>query len=72
MYESKPVSEVEPACRLLMDELPPLAQDVWLITKYGTGFRGRYSREDTSIVAWSPLPKMTAEQRARLRAEGII
>ena len=63
MYESKPVSEVQPTCRLIEDELPPMSKDVWLITKYGHGYRGRYDRNDDTIVAWSPLPKLTEAQR---------
>lgn len=64
MYETKPMSEVEPACRLIDDELPP-NKDVWLISKYGHGFRGTYNKHsDTNVVAWAPLPKLTEEQRA--------
>ena len=63
MYENKPVSEVAPVFRLIDDELPPMSKDVWLITRYGHGYRGRYDRNDNTIVAWAPLPKLTEEQK---------
>lgn len=63
MYEQKPISEVTPMCRLIIHEKPPIGKDVWLITKYGHGYRGRYDRDDNTVVAWSPLPKLTEKQR---------
>lgn len=63
MYQNKPLSEVAPICRLIDDELPPMSKDVWLITKYGHGFRGRYDKFDETVVAWTPLPKLTEEQK---------
>ena len=69
MYESKPATEVAPECRLCMDELPPSGQHVWLITKWGNGFRGLYHPE-YGIVAWAPLPALTKEQKKRLREAG--
>jgi hypothetical protein len=63
MYEIKPISEIQPACRLIEDEKPPIGKDVWLISKYGHGYRGRWDRTDDSIVAWAPLPKLTEAQR---------
>ena len=69
MYESKPMTELRPACRLCVDEMPPTGEQVWLITKYGNGFRGLYHPE-YAIVAWAPVPKLTDEQKARLREMG--
>lgn len=66
MYENKPLTEVAPVCRLCVDQLPPLGEQVWLITKYGAGFRGLYHPE-YEVVAWAPLPKLTKEQKQRLR-----
>lgn len=65
MYQEKPVSECNPSVRLVADEVPPSGQ-VWLITKYGCGYRGLYDKRDKSIVAWSPLPKLSQKQKERL------
>jgi len=70
MYETKPLTEIEPSCRLIVDELPPLGQQVWLISKFGTGYKGVYTPPDDYIVAWSPLPALTKEQKIRLREMG--
>lgn len=71
MYENKPLSEVAPMCRLIDEELPPLSKDVWLITKYGNGYRGRYDRhyDKSMVVAWAPLPKLTEEQKKRISSQ---
>ena len=61
------LAELNPACRLIVDELPPFATKVWLVTAYGRGFAGEWYRE-CGAVAWAPLPKLTAEQKARLAA----
>ena len=71
MYETKPMTEERPSCRLCADELPPTGEQVWLITKYGNGFRGLYHPE-YEIVAWSPVPKLTNNQKARLREMGHV
>jgi hypothetical protein len=63
MYEIKPVSEIRPSCRLVDEEKPPIGQDLWLITMYGHGYRGRWDKHDESVVAWAPLPKLTEEQK---------
>lgn len=63
MYQNKPFSEIAPICRLMDDEKPPIGKDVWLITKYGHGFRGRYDKFDETVVAWAPLPKLTEAQK---------
>jgi hypothetical protein len=70
MYEKNPLTEVAPSCRLCMDEMPPLGQDVWLISRYGNGFRGAYHPE-LEVVAWAPIPKLTKEQQQRLRDAGL-
>ena len=64
MYETKPLSEVRPACHLIVDGKPP-TERVWLINRYGAGCQG-YWYPDGGFVAWSPLPKMTKEQKAKL------
>jgi hypothetical protein len=51
---------------LIVDEKPPLASKVWLITRFGNGFAGCYDKNDITVVAWSPLPKLTPEQKQRL------
>lgn len=65
MYEMRPRSEVAPRCRLIFDELPPSGEAVWLITKWGNGFRGKWHPE-YGVIAWCPLPKLDAEQKRRL------
>lgn len=72
MHQAKPLSEVAPMCRLMMDEPPPIGTDIWLITMYGTGYRGRYNAMDKSVVAWCPLPKLTDDQKQRLKDAGVM
>lgn len=67
MEPPKYLAEISPNCRLIIDELPPLATKVWLITKWYTGFAGTYHPE-YDIVAWAPLPKLTKEQKDRIEA----
>ena len=62
-------AELNPACRLITDELPPGGTKVWLITKYYTGFAGTYDKHDHTIVAWSPLPKLTKEQKLKIESK---
>jgi len=65
-------AELNPACRLIVDEPAPYATKVWLVTEYGRGFAGEYYPE-CGAVAWAPLPKLSAGQKARLaqlRANG--
>lgn len=66
MYEKKPLSEVKPECRLVWEHKPPIGKRLWLITKYGTGFAGDYHPE-WGVVAWSPLPKLTEEQKVKIQ-----
>lgn len=66
-------AELNPACRLIVDEPAPYATKVWLVTEYGRGFAGEYYPE-CGAVAWAPLPKLSTEQKARLaqlRADGV-
>lgn len=58
-------AELRPELRLVVDELPPYATKVWLVTKYGGGYAGAYHPEN-GVIAWGPLPKFTAEQKRRL------
>jgi hypothetical protein len=69
MYEIKPISEIQPSCRLIVDEKPPIGKDVWLISKYGHGYRGRWDKDDDSIVAWAPLPRLTSDQKETIRRQ---
>ena len=62
------IAELAPIPRLIEDEKPPLATKVWLITKYGNGYAGMWDKNDTTIYAWCPLPKLTPEQKRRLLA----
>lgn len=66
MVTDKYLAELGPIPRLIVDEPPPLATKIWLITEYGTGFAGQYYKE-CGAVAWCPLPKLTPEQKARLK-----
>lgn len=61
------LAEERPVCRLIEDVKPPLATKIWLITKYGNGYAGTYNKEDDTVVAWSPLPKLTVSQKHRLK-----
>ena len=61
------LAELAPIPHLIAYKLPPAATDVWLITRYGTGYRGRYDAQNTDVVAWCALPKLTDEQKERLR-----
>lgn len=68
----KPISEVQPLFRLVVDEKPP-SGSVWMVNQYGAGFAG-YWYPECGAAAWCPLPKLTPEQKARLReleAQGI-
>ena len=67
------LAELNPACRLIVDDPAPYATKVWLINEYGRGFAGEHYPE-CGAVAWAPLPKLTTEQKSRLaalRAEGV-
>lgn len=61
------LAEIRPELRLVVDEMPPLGTKVWLVTRYGHGFAGPY-HDEYGVVAWSPLPKFTPEQKRRLMA----
>ncbi len=65
MHEHRPLSEVTPECRLIVDGLPPLGKRVWLISRHGAGFVGQYHPE-YEVVAWSPLPKLQPNQKTRM------
>lgn len=67
MYQSSPLSEIEPKCRLVAECPPPRGMKIWMITKYGNGFPGDYHPE-WDVVAWAPLPKLTPEQKDKLAA----
>jgi hypothetical protein len=67
MEPPKYLAELGPIPRLIEDEKPPLATKIWLITKYGNGYAGTYDKTDPLVVAWCPLPKLTPEQKTRIR-----
>lgn len=67
------LAEECPSVRLVVDERPPLATKIWMIGAAGVGFAGHWHPEITA-VGWSPLPKLTPAQKARLRqlvADGV-
>lgn len=66
MTPAKHLAEFRPELRLIVDEAPPLATKLWLVTQFGHGFSGPYHPEH-GVVAWSPLPKFSAEQKQRLQ-----
>ena len=70
MELTKYLAEERPSCRLIEDEPPPLATKVWLVTQYGNGYAGCYDKNDKTVVAWSPLPKLSPSQKQRLREMG--
>ena len=69
MNVMKHQAELNPACRLISEEKPPGGTKVWLITKYYTGFAGVYDKNDNTIVAWSPLPKLTRQQKLSIESK---
>jgi hypothetical protein len=72
MFERQPLSEVQPQCHLVCEVQPPLGVDIWIITRWGNGYRGLYRADDPSIVAWSPLPKLSPDQKETLKELGLI
>ena len=73
MDQNKIASAEQSALRLIVDERPPLATKIYLLGAAGVGFIGQWYAE-SNVVAWSPLPRLTVEQKTRLRtlmAEGI-
>lgn len=66
MFKMPYLAELAPIPRLIVDEKPPIATRIWLITKYGAGYAGIYDKHDMTVVAWSPLPKLTPKQKQRL------
>lgn len=62
----KYLAELHPEPRLVVDVPPPKATKIWCISEHGTGFASHWHPE-YGIVAWCPLPKMTPEQKRRLK-----
>jgi hypothetical protein len=60
------LAELAPVPRLVMDEAPPRGVKLYLISESGPGFLGQYHPE-MQIIAWCPLPKLTENQKDRLR-----
>lgn len=65
MYETKPLTALEPKLTLIADAMPPLGRKIYMVSEYGNGILGDYHPE-LGIVAWAPLPKLTKEQRKRI------
>ena len=68
LEQLKYLAELGPIPRLVVDERPPLATKVILISKYGVAHLGIYDKTDRTIAAWCPLPKLTPDQKRRLMA----
>lgn len=67
MADILPESEVRPSCHLIVDKAPPKGKKIWQISQWGVGVARPYDPA-YGTVAWSPLPKLTPEQKARLQA----
>lgn len=52
------------------DSPPPLGTTLLLLTRGGVCVKGPWDPE-TGCVAWAPLPKISAQLRARLASEGV-
>ena len=61
----KPETEYRPALRLIVDELPPVNKNLWLVSRQGIGYKGPW-RPGEGVIAWCPLPDFTLEQKTRL------
>lgn len=59
-------SELRPEYRLVQDENPPLGTKLLLLCPTGVAVIGHFE-EGLGYLAWAPLPKLTAEQKERLR-----
>ena len=68
----KYMAELAPVPRLIIDELPPKGTKVWLISRYGFGYAREYRKDYKGIIAWCPLPKLTDEQKNRLKSIGVM
>lgn len=66
MDSTRYIAELRPEFRLIVDEVPPLGTKLWMVTRHGAGFAGAYHPE-YGVIAWCPLPKLTPEQKRRLR-----
>ena len=65
MYETQPMTALEPKLTLVKDVKPPMGQRIYMVSIYGVGILGDYNPE-LGIVAWMPLPKLSKNQRAKL------
>ena len=59
------LAELNPGLRFVVDDRPPITTKVYMVTQYGIGVIGDWKPE-YQMVAWSPLPKFTPEQKERL------
>lgn len=66
MYEIKPLTALEPKLTLIADEMPPLGRKIYMVSEYGAGILGDYHPE-LGVIAWMPLPRLTQEQKERLK-----
>ena len=62
---TKHLAELRPGLEFVVDERPPIATKVYMVSRYGIGIIGDW-RPEYQMVAWSPLPKFTKEQKKRL------
>jgi len=69
MYERPVLTADEPKLKLVMDEKPPMACKLYMVSIYGTGILGDYHPE-LQIVGWMELPKLSKDQRRRLKEAG--
>jgi len=66
MNNNKYLSELRPELKLIVDQLPPMGTKIWMVSEHGCGFSGDY-HPGFGVVAWCGLPKLTPEQKKRLR-----
>ena len=65
MYETQPLTALEPKLKLICDHPPPKGKRMYLVSLHGAGYIGDYHAEH-GAVAWCELPKLTKEQKERL------
>lgn len=64
MTLQKHLAEYRPELRFVIDERPPLATKIYMVSVFGNGFIGDW-RPEYQIVAWAYLPKYSKEQKER-------
>ena len=69
MYETQPLTALEPKLKLICDHPPPKGKRMYLVSLHGAGFLGEYHPEQGAI-AWCELPKLQPNDKLRLRELG--